>query len=152
MFNKNKLKYFEKFLENQKISYLNKTIKLCGYKKHKMKSVYNIKNTFGLKTMIDIGTIKEIVLSKEKHLDQKVYDTNKFNDAVNTYIVHYNVKQEIPKEKFSLYVKYIQENLVEFKNCNIAIFIYQDSIYAISEKVFNGVSTFVEDLKWTKPQ
>lgn len=150
MFRRDRLKYFDKFLENKKISNLNKTIKLCGYKKHKMKSLYSINNTFGIKTYVSLDDIKEIVLSSTKKIDKLVYDTEKFNDSINTYIVYYNSKKELTNEKFSLYVKYIQENLINFKNCNIAIFIYDNSIYAINEKVFNGVSTFVEAFKWSR--
>lgn len=150
MFKKDRLKYFDKFLEDKKISNLNKTIKLCGYKNHKMKSIYSVNNAFGIKTDADLTKIKEIVLSSNKKIDQLVYDTEKFNNAINTYIVHYNSSITLQNDKFSDYIKYIQENLVNFKQCNIAIFIYNDSIYAINEKVFNGVSTFVESFKWSR--
>ncbi len=150
MFKRDKLKYFDKFLENKKISNLNKTIKLCGYKKCKMKSLYSVNNAFGVKTQADLTKIKEIVLSSTKKIDKLVYDSEKFNDAVNTYIVYCDSQIVLNNDKFSSYIKYIQENLVNFKNCNIAIFIYNNSIYAINEKVFNGVSTFVESFKWSR--
>lgn len=150
MFQRDKLKYFDKFLEDKKISNLNKTIKLCGYKKHKMKSLYSVNNAFGVKTQADLTKIKEIVLSFTRKIDKLVYDSEKFNDAVNTYIVYCNSQIVLSGDKLSSYIKYIQENLVNFKNCNIAIFIYNNSIYAINEKVFNGVSTFVESFKWSR--
>lgn len=148
MFNKNKLKPFDKFLEKEKISYLNSIIKNCGYKKIKMKSYFNVNNQFGLKTNIDLNNLREIVLSSSKKIDQKKYDTKLFNEAINLYIVYYRFDKLLSSENFTQYIKYIQENMINFPNCDIAIFLYKDSIYSINKKIHNGIETFVEFFKW----
>lgn len=140
---KDKTVKFYLYLQKNKNKYLTKLLKAIGIKKRKAKYTYNIDNVLNSKQNTTKNS-KELAISESKKLNEIAYKSDEFIDAINFYILYDTKAQNISETRFLESIKYIQENMKFFKNCNIGIFIYGKNIYAITKKVFNGIQTFSE--------
>lgn len=140
---KDKTVKFYLYLEKNKNKYLTKLLRVIGIKKRKAKYTYNVDNILNINQNITKNS-KELVISENKKLNEITYKSDEFIDAINFYILYDTKGQNISETRFLDSIKYIQENMKSFKNCDIGIFIYGKNIYAITKKVFNGIQTFSE--------
>lgn len=141
---KDKTTKFYLYLEKNKNKYLTKLLKAIGIKKRKAKYTYNIDNVLDIKQRNITKNSKELAISENKKLNELAYKSDEFIAAINFYILYDTKAQNIAEARFLESIKYIQENMKYFKNCDIGIFIYGKNIYAITKKVFNGIQTFSE--------
>lgn len=140
---KDKTVKFYLYLQKNKNKYLTKLLKAIGIKKRKAKYTYNIDNVLNSKQNTTKNS-KELAISESKKLNEIAYKSDEFINAINFYILYDTKAQNISETRFLESIKYIQENMKFFKNCDIGIFIYGKNIYAITKKVFNGIQTFSE--------
>lgn len=147
MSKKDLTKNFIKFIETDKFDFFKKAITDCGVEKIKLKSFYRISNLFSLEYKIDHSLIVEYVASNEKDISKNIYNNELFNNSVNVFLIHYQNKKDLNNEQLIEYVKYMQDTIKNFNNCNYAVLIFNNNVYTISKKTFNGVDTFIEVLK-----